>query len=537
MTPVKPSPAPSTGEELVYAPALLILSQDLYPRKLEVIREYIQNASDALEAFAAIADRVDDHAELQIKVSVQGRSLLVFDNGIGMDAEEIAKLRRVAYSEKKVGQEAGYKGIGRLAGIAVAEKLKISSTSYGDPKLHHFEFRAKDMREDVDEKKRSGQQEPATAVINRHTSITSVEIDPKDHYTIVEVRGITESCDELLDDKVLREYIGEIAPVEFSPEFSWGARISQKLRQNVPDYAPKVIYLSTTDGERVRIFKPFRDDMTISEPDFIEITDKANPNRLLAYCWYATKGQRILSRIRPAGKIFSTDGNDTRERQRFAGLAYKLFGFSIGDRTLPLRSLWTKSSPRALWFTGEVHVVDKGVLPTTDRSDFVENESRRRLYDAADCVPAKLNRLAQEISDNRRAFSDSEKLRESFRKWREKLQKRQIERAQLNTVEQELVEGIEQLKKRMHRCSDKEIEEFSREIIKYGRSLGAELEQAKSARGENGIQDIASELGLSDKAKKVFQIVMEALSRHYDVRREEYYEVANKINKALRKSY
>ena len=32
-----------------------LLSQDFYPRQLEVIREYIQNASDALDAYSAIA--------------------------------------------------------------------------------------------------------------------------------------------------------------------------------------------------------------------------------------------------------------------------------------------------------------------------------------------------------------------------------------------------------------------------------------------------------------------------------------------------
>ena len=97
--------------------------------------------------FRLISEVVEDRWEPVIKVSIQGRSLLIFDTGTGMDGEEMAKLKRIAYSEKRVGEEAGYKGIGRLAGIAVANKLKVSSTSYGDPKLHHFEFRAGDMRE------------------------------------------------------------------------------------------------------------------------------------------------------------------------------------------------------------------------------------------------------------------------------------------------------------------------------------------------------------------------------------------------------
>jgi molecular chaperone HtpG len=144
------------NHEHVYAPALRILSEDLYPRKLEVIREYIQNASDAIDDWRKIAEVVEDRSEAQIKISIQGRSLGIFDNGIGMGQEEIAKLNRIAYSEKKAGEGAGYKGIGRLAGIAVAEKLKVSSTCYGEPTLYNFEFRAGDMRRDISEKKGRG---------------------------------------------------------------------------------------------------------------------------------------------------------------------------------------------------------------------------------------------------------------------------------------------------------------------------------------------------------------------------------------------
>src|ERR1700730_13212755 len=196
--------SPETGaentEELLYAAVVQILSEDLYPRKLEIIREYIQNASDAIDDWLRIAHLLpDEEPEPEVKISIQQRSLLIFDGGIGMTGEDIPKLMRIAYSEKKAGEEAGYKGIGRLAGIAVAEKLKITSTSYGDPKLYHFEFRAADMRKDISDKKKQGVNELASPVIKRHTSTWWTDIDPADHYTLVEIRNIKDSCDELLD--------------------------------------------------------------------------------------------------------------------------------------------------------------------------------------------------------------------------------------------------------------------------------------------------------------------------------------------------
>ena len=93
------------GDELFHAAAVPILSEDLYPRKLEVVREYIQNASDAVDDWLKISDLIpSDRTEAQIKVSIQRKSLLIWDNGIGMTEEDIPKLQRIAYSEKKVGE-------------------------------------------------------------------------------------------------------------------------------------------------------------------------------------------------------------------------------------------------------------------------------------------------------------------------------------------------------------------------------------------------------------------------------------------------
>ena len=528
------------SEELVYAAAVLILSEDLYPRKLEVVREYIQNASDALDEYMSVADQIEDRAEPVIKISLQGRSLLIYDNGIGMDEEEITKLKRIAYSEKKAGEEAGYKGIGRLAGVAIADKLKISSTSYGDSKLHHFEFRAKEMRQEISENKKKGIQEPASQAINRHSSIWWTDIDPDDHYTMVELRDIKESCGELFDAAQLIEYIGDIGPVDFAPatEFDHGPAISDKLRQNVPDYSPKTIYLSTASGERVRIYKPYSNEMSIAEPDFIKITNPDNPAELLAYCWYASKGKEMLGRMRPSGKIFSVGGTSEGEKRRFAGMAYKLFGFSIGDRTLPQRTLWTTALPRAIWFTGEIHIIDKAVTPTTDRSHFVENDARQRLFsEARRRIPTELNNVAQKISDARRAHDDSAKIKKELDGIKTKLDNRQIDRADIKTIKGDLRERLEQLKDREKKCKDTDITNFVKEVAKQGRGLDTALDDPKLLQRMKTVADIASELNMTSKARKVFEIIMETLARNFVDDKAQYYSIAEQIYKALRKRY
>lgn len=527
------------SEELVYAAAVLILSEDLYPRKLEIIREYIQNASDALDDYRVIAEVIEDRWEPVIKISIQGRSLLIFDTGTGMDAEDIAKLKRIAYSEKKQGEEAGYKGIGRLAGIAVADKLKISSTSYGDPRLHHFEFRAGDMREDVSKKKKAGVQEPASVVINRHTSISTTDVDSESHYTLVELRDVRSSCLDILEVEPLKEYIADIAPVEFAPdsEFQYGSLISKKLRENVPDYSPKTIYIATLNGERIRVYKPYTDNTTLASPDFVEIRNPDNPQELLAYCWYASKGREMLGKIRPAGKIFAVDGDSPEEKHRRAGLVYKLFGFSVGDRTLPQRTLWTTTLTRAQWFTGEIHIVDKDILPTTDRSNFIENDRRAKLYNQArDAISSKLNREAQTISDNRQAYETAIRVKGKLEEYQKRLSSGQMDRADLKAVREEVAHGLDQLRKRKNRCKDLDVVAQLAAVAKYGARVGQELSDPKLLRKAKTVADIATELKMTSKTRKVFEIIMETLQNHF-ADKEEYHRVADKIYSALRKKY
>jgi hypothetical protein len=532
MNPVEPP-----KEELVFSPAILILSQDLYPRKLEVVREYIQNASDAIDSFNAIAPLIDDNSEPVIKVSIQGRSLLIFDNGIGMGGDDVAKLRYIAYSEKKTGEEAGYKGIGRLAGFAVAEKLKITSTCYGDPQLHHFEIRAKDMREEISQNKKRGVIDPASDVISRHTTISSTPAaDPKDHYTIVEIRDIYESCSELLDSTRLKEYIGDVAPVDFSPEFKWGTRISQWLRQDVPDYSPKTVYLSMLNGERIKVYKPYVDSMSISEPHPIAVRDPADPDNMLALCWYATKGQKMLDELRPSGKIFTVDGDG--DKKRFAGLVYKLFGFSIGDRHLPVKTLWDRSFPRALWFTGEIHIIDKQVQPITDRSDFIESDARARLYKAAAPIPSTLNQQAQVISYNRNAFRDGENFTVKLQRLQDRLRDKSIEKSELKSIRADLNRRLVTLRSRVDHCSDPAIEKFGKGVQKFAASVQKELDDAKIMKGGDGdIADVARERKMTSQARRVFEIIMDTLQDYYGSDTDTYHEVAGKISKAIRKKY
>jgi len=92
----------------------------------------------------------------------------------------------------------------------------------------------------------------------RHTSTWWTDIDPEEHYTLVELRDIRESYEELLDVGQIKNYVSDVGPVDFAPaqQFAYGPVISRNLQSNVPDYSPKNVYISGPSGERQRIYRP-----------------------------------------------------------------------------------------------------------------------------------------------------------------------------------------------------------------------------------------------------------------------------------------
>lgn len=393
------------------------------------------------------------------------------------------------------------------------------------------------MRKDISDKKKQGVNEQASPVIKRHTSTWWTDIDPADHYTLVEIRNIKDSCDELLDSDKLIEYIGDIGPVDFSPEFTHGAVISENLQRRVPDYSPKTIYLSRPDGKKVKVFKPYNNEMKIAAPQFMDIPDPNNAGELLAYCWYTSNAEEILGKMRPTGKIFQVEGEAVEERRRFAGLVYKLFGFTVGDRSLPERTLWTTARARALWFTGEIHVVDKNVQPTTPRSDFIENAARVRFYaEAQKRIPPILKNLAQEISDNRKAFQDAKNIRQKLDKYKTQLENGGIERSDLKIIKEELDRSFRKLNTRKN-TTDKEISTYQKDVRRFGQTIQTALSDPKKLKPGYSVSDLVKELDMPTKARKVFQIVMDTLQAHYSKDKDEYDAIAGKIHKALKDKY
>ncbi len=130
---------------------LNLVVNSLYSNKEIFLRELISNASDACDRlrYAAITkpSLLEEDPDLHITISVKkkARTIVIADNGIGMDHDElvanlgtIAKSGTAAFAEQLTGDSTkdvnliGQFGVGFYSAFMVADRVEVSSAKAGD---------------------------------------------------------------------------------------------------------------------------------------------------------------------------------------------------------------------------------------------------------------------------------------------------------------------------------------------------------------------------------------------------------------------
>ncbi len=140
---------------------LSLVINSLYSNKEIFLRELVSNASDALDKlrFESIAkpELLGDSAGLEVRIvpDAEGKTLSIWDNGIGMSEEElIQNLGTVAHSGTQAFLEQlekskdvnliGQFGVGFYSAYLVADKVEVVSRAAGSDKAFRWVSEAKD---------------------------------------------------------------------------------------------------------------------------------------------------------------------------------------------------------------------------------------------------------------------------------------------------------------------------------------------------------------------------------------------------------
>ena len=361
----------------------------MYSEPLHCVREYIQNAFDSIRAARRQGVLGPDDGCIQVTVDPDTKTLRIRDDGTGLSPEEaIVRLVDIGYSDKADTADAaivnaGFRGIGRMAGISYCGRL-VFETSDGSGRACAVTFDA----QAINRLTRPGQA-PTTIADAINSNCTFEErSDPKKRFLQVSLGQVNNPV--LLDVDALSGYLEQTAPVGQDPT-TW--KFQSKIRSFAdsaghPESLDTVsIRICRADGAIIReVYRPFKDSFTTRDGRGqarrrVDVADVvALPRNGEYQGWWGWLAQHPRR-----GALADVS---------FGGLRVRMHNIAVGDQSL-VQALWT-TRPLALWCFGEVHVVDPALVPNSQRDDFEPSNALSRLHAQ---LADEMRRIEKDIRD------------------------------------------------------------------------------------------------------------------------------------------
>ena len=131
------------------------LTTGMYSDSKVIYREYIQNACDQIDQAEKLGIMSHKEGQVDIYIDSQKRYISILDNATGVKSSSfIEDLGDIANSNKQIGQNKGFRGIGRLCGLAYCKTLKFKTSYLGEAIASVMICNAKKMREMLVENKK-----------------------------------------------------------------------------------------------------------------------------------------------------------------------------------------------------------------------------------------------------------------------------------------------------------------------------------------------------------------------------------------------
>lgn len=375
--------APAINQIVIGKDILELVSSSMYVDPMTVYREYVQNAADAIDTARAeglIAG--DEPGVVAIAFDTPSRTVRIRDNGAGVPWDRFVRtLTGLGGSAKRGTQARGFRGVGRLAGLGYAQELVFRSRVAGESEVSELRWDCRRLKALLRSTEFSGGVADLIAQVATVARIPAG--DEPQRFFEVELRGIVRlRSDRLMTPAAVAEYLSQVAPVPFHPEFRFGAEISAAMRAAMQ---PADLHIHV-NGAATPLHRPHRD------------TFDAGGGRLLAY---ESVEIRQVPDIDGAPAALAWVLHHPYEgaipvANLVKGLRMRSGDVQVGGGTV-LEELFAEQRFNA-WSVGEVHVLDRRIVPNGRRDDFEQNAHLNNLMN-------QLAPLAREIS--RRCRSNS----------------------------------------------------------------------------------------------------------------------------------
>lgn len=337
------------------------LTTGMYRDSKVIYREYIQNACDQIDQAVKEGILRPGEGTINIWPDRGRRTIVIEDNATGIPAESFQQtLKNIADSNKKIGEDKGFRGIGRLCGLGYCKKLLFKSSVKGEGIVSIMICDAQEMRKLIDENTR-GKKCTANQVlhaINCFDQEKATDIDS--HFFRVELIDINQENTDLLDFQQVKDYLSFVAPVPYENKFYYRTEVynhAHELGVRIDEYNIKL------NGEP--IFKKYTTilkELTGSKyDDIFDVHFKEfnyHNGELLAWMWIG----------------ISSFQKEIPKNNKMRGLRLRKENIQIGGGDT-LKDLFNQARGNN-YFIGEIFAIDKNLIPNSQRDYFNENEAR-----------------------------------------------------------------------------------------------------------------------------------------------------------------
>ena len=317
-----------------------LVTTGMYHDPLSMYREYLQNAADA------VATReLPGRARVIIDVDRTERRIRIRDNGPGLSREEaLDRLLPIGRSDKTLGTDRGFRGVGRLVGLAFAKRVSFTTRAHKDQAVTRITWHSDQLPELT-----STGSELEEAILDCVVVETLPGSDHPEHFFEVEVGDVARhSTGVLLNRDAVRDYVGEVCPVPIDSNFPFADSVEGLFHA---DEAPLTLEV-LLEGDPDPIVRPYGKSVQLSANRDAEFTEfqvvhipRVDEAGGAAVGWVAHSSY--------LGAI--------PKEQRVRGIRARVGNIQVGGEAAFDHLFAEERFNR--WCVGEIHIVDARIIP------------------------------------------------------------------------------------------------------------------------------------------------------------------------------
>ena len=371
-----------------------IVTSGMYDNPLMIYREYIQNSVDSIDD--AVENGLLELEQERISITLNGheRSIVIEDNGLGLpNATAHSVLTNLGCSPKEGKNQRGFRGVGRLGGLAYCDELVFETRSAAGEDVavvrwnrKEFDALASDSQKDIT------LQEMIQAVAS--LDFAKAPDETSDHFFRVTLRNVHRfHSDILMNLKSIYDYLAQAAPVSYNKQgFSYAEEIETYL-SSINDYR---CYHITVNKRQV--FRSYLDEIKLltNSSDRINGIEcfhfDGNDSKPIALGWYARTG--FLATLPSA---LNEKGIRVRQGNIEVG----------GEHFLDDKFSETRFSG---WQIGEIHVMNGALKLNARRDGFEHSPNFERFLEQSHVLGRHLSSLCRKSSNMRIAYTKTHAL-------------------------------------------------------------------------------------------------------------------------------